>query len=399
MSDDTGESTADRPKTLHELVVSLGVDPNDVARAEADGTLGLLAISKFIFPGDPKYTQEQAEDLIGLGPDGRRYWRALGFTDPSPTDKVFTDGDVDMLRVVRQLLELGIVEESVALQMARVIGASMARVAAAQIDAIEARLGEEAPSAAVDFGEGAAEPALLRAGMLQTTMPHILEYAWRRHLQVAARNRMVRDSAEGEGQSTTVGFADLVGFTALSQQIDDKELAAIVDQFEVNAYDIVGGSGGRVVKMIGDEVMYTVDDPRTAVEIGLGLADTYQDDEELSGIRVGLASGPVVQLAGDLFGPTVNMASRIVSLAYEGSVVVSPSIHEALVDDETLHFKSLRTRYLKGIGRVPLHVARRAADVEEGAVERAWRQRGVLRDRVADLIERRTEGGSEPEGE
>ncbi len=222
-------------------------------------------------------------------------------------------------------------------------------------------------------------------------MPRILEYAWRRHLQIAARTRMVRDSAGAAGTTSAVGFADLVGFTALSQQIDDRELAAIVDHFEENAYDVVASCGGRVVKMIGDEVMYTVDDLRAAVEIGLQLAETYQDDEELSGIRVGIASGPVLPLAGDLFGPTVNMASRIVSIAYEGSVVVSPSIHEALAGDEELDFK--------GIGRVHLHVVRRAADVEEGPIERAWRQRGVLRDRVAELLERRSEGGSEPAAE
>ena len=389
---------SERPQTIRDLVLSLGIDEQEVERADADGTLGLLAISRFIFPGDPRYTQSEAEQLTGLGAEGARYWRALGFSDPQPDERMFTDADVDMLRVVRQLLELGLVDEGIALQMARVIGASMARIAAAQIDAIEARVDDPMMSALEVDGQPA-EPALLRAGMLQTTMPRILEYAWRRHLQIAARNRMVRDSAGAVGATSTVGFADLVGFTALSQQIDDHELAAIIDHFEENAYDVVASYGGRVVKMIGDEVMYTVDDPRSAVEIGLQLAETYQDDEELSGIRVGLASGPVVQLAGDLFGPTVNMASRIVSVAYEGSVVVSPSIHEALTADEELDFKAIRTRFLKGIGRVHLHVVRRAADVEEGPIERAWRQRGVLRDRVADLLERRSEGGSEPAAE
>jgi hypothetical protein len=80
-------------------------------------------------------------------------------------------------------------------------------------------------------------------------------------------------------------------------------------------------------------------------------------------------------------------------------VVVSPSIYETLAGEDDLNFKGIRTRFLKGIGRVHLHVVRRAADVDEGPIERAWRQRGVLRDRVADLLERRTEGGSEPAAE
>jgi adenylate cyclase len=385
---------APNPKTLRELVEALGLPKEEIDRAEADGTLGLLAISRFIFPGEPKYTQEEVEETTGLGERGRRYWRALGFTDPQPGEKAFTDGDVDMLKVVRQLLELGLVDEEVALQMARVIGASMARIAAAQIDVIEARLGDD-EGGPIDTGDGEAEPALLRAGMLQTTMPHILEYSWRRHLQVAARNRMIRSESTEQGPSTTVGFADLVGFTALSQQIEPHELAEIVDRFEETAYDVVAAHGGRVVKMIGDEVMFTVDDPAAGVAIALRLADHYQDDEALSGIRVGLACGPVLTLGGDLYGPTVNVASRIVGLAYEGSVVATQDIKDALADDTTLHFKSLRTRYLKGIGRSHLYVVRRAADIDEGALERAWRRRGALRDRVADMVERRAgdEGG------
>ena len=150
--------------------------------------------------------------------------------------------------------------------------------------------------------------------MLLPTVPRVLEYAWRRHVQVAARRRMVRDAMASDGQpAVCVGFADLVGFTALSQQLDDSELAAVVDRFEATAYDIVGGRGGRVVKMIGDEVMFEVADPAAGVEIALDLADAYHGDESVSDVRVGVAYGPVLAREGDLYGPTVNLASRMVS--------------------------------------------------------------------------------------
>ncbi len=138
--------------------------------------------------------------------------------------------------------------------MTRVIGSSMARIASAQIDAIESRIDEPT------FADGT-EPGVLRARFLVPAMPRILEYTWKRHLQVAARRRMVREATAAEGNhAQAVGFADLVGFTALSQQLDDHELAMIVDRFEATAYDIVGALGGRVIKMIGDEVMFAVDD-------------------------------------------------------------------------------------------------------------------------------------------
>ena len=84
----------------------------------------------------------------------------------------------------------------------------------------------------------------------------------------------------------------------------------MVDQFERLAYDVVVAGGGRVVKMIGDEVMFLVDDPVSAAEIALGLAEASRDAAELSDVRVGLAVGPVIEREGDAFGATVNLASR-----------------------------------------------------------------------------------------
>jgi adenylate cyclase len=215
---------------------------------------------------------------------------------------------------------------------------------------------------------------------------------------------MVRQvGAEGAGE-LAVGFADLVGFTALSQQLDEHELAQVVERFEVTAYDTIGSRGGRVIKMIGDEVMFAVEDVKAGVDIALSLAEAYHDDEALSDVRVGLAAGPVLEREGDLFGPTVNLASRIVSIAYAGSVVVSGSIRDALADDDDLRWKALRTRHLKDIGRVQLCTVRRADDdfEREGPFERARRRREMIREKVADVVDRKraaSEGANEGEEE
>src|SRR5206468_7652229 len=126
--------------------------------------------------------------------------------------------------------ELGLIDFAEPLQVTGVSGSSVARVASAQIDAIEARVDEPV------YKDGT-EPGVLRARFLIPAMPRILEYTWKRHLQVAARRRMVREAGAAEGNAAqAVGFADLVGFTALSQQLSDHELAAIVDRFEGTAY-------------------------------------------------------------------------------------------------------------------------------------------------------------------
>jgi adenylate cyclase len=198
-----------------------------------------------------------------------------------------------------------------------------------------------------------------------------------------------------------VGFADLVGFTALSQQVDAHELAAVVDRFESIAYDTVNRLGGRVVKMIGDEVMFSVPDEPSAVEIALSLSETYRDDDELSDVRVGLASGPVLQREADLFGPVVNRASRIVNIAFPGSVVCAGEICEALGDVAGIGWKSIGTRNLKDIGKVPLYVVRRA-EVDElptSSRQRAERRRAERREAKVAELEERKRRSSDPDAE
>ncbi len=174
-----------------------------------------------------------------------------------------------------------------------------------------------------------------------------------------------------------VGFADLVGFTAQTQQLDSSSLAGVVDRFEAIAYDVVASNGGRVVKTIGDEVMFVADDAVIGCRTALDLARRYREDEALSDVRVGMAFGPVLERDGDVYGHTVNLASRIVNVAYPGSVVVSTELHDAVSDDPELRFTSLRSHYLKDIGRLPLWRLRFASDPVEDPYPEARRARAL----------------------
>jgi adenylate cyclase len=224
------------------------------------------------------------------------------------------------------------------------------------------------------------------------TFPKILDYVWRRHLQVAARREAAREASDGDRDTKVVGFADLVGFTALSQQVDEHILASVVDRFESIAYDTVVTLGGRVVKMIGDEVMFVVDDIPSAVEIALTLSEAYSEDDQLSEVRVGMASGPVLEREADYYGPTVNLASRIVNIAFPGTVVVSDDIHAGLEGDLSFSWRSLKQRRLKDIGKVSLWSVRRAGDDDgRGSVRERDRRR------KAERWERGIDRLSEPE--
>ncbi len=373
----------DAVQAVRDMLSELGVSADELAQAEREGTLPLLAVERLMVPEAATYDLAAVSERTGLDVDQvRNLWRTLGYPVPRPDEVAFSDADVEILTEVGQLMEGDMASADLVLQMSRVIGSSMARIASSQVDVISARVAGSPRSAAVADAELTDEQIVVSAGALLPIVPRVLTATWRRHLQAAVRRRLSIAEA-GQGHLGVVGFADLVGFTALSQQVGDEELAAIVDQFEQLAFDVVTANGGRVVKMIGDEVMFTVDSPVAAAEIGLALAEGTRGADELSDLRVGLAQGPLLEREGDLYGPVVNLASRITAIAFPGSIVVSESLHDHLADHQEYRMRSMRPRYLKDIGRVPLWVLRRSAPAESRFAER----RRALRDAVKARFE------------
>ena len=324
-----------------------GVAAEEIEAAEAAGTLRLLAVEHLVLPGPPRYEGDEVAARTGLPRElTQRFWRALGFPDVSEGEVAFTDADLEVVQTLASMFERQVVRPEVALQITRVLASSAARLAEAQVEGLV----EPTP----DDDRRSFE---LESEALSTT-PRFFDHVWRRQLQAAARRARYR-AAPGGTAPVAVGFADLVGFTALSSTLDDDELADVVDRFTELAYDRVATAGGRVVKTVGDEVMFTVDDVAAGAQLALGLVAAYADDHDLPDVRVGLAWGPALSRDGDLYGPTVNLAARIVAIARPRSVVTGPEVHEALGEASGLAWRALRPRRLKGIGRVTLWSLRR----------------------------------------
>ena len=151
---------------------------------------------------------------------------------------------------------LGSADVDTAVQMARVIGSSMARIAEAELSPVRGTVPPEGDPIL------AAEAFASMADRTIPAMARLLEFVWRRHLPgggPALHAAASHGHTAGTSPVLAVGFADMVGFTLLSQHLTDEELAAVVRRFEEVSHDIVTGLGGRVVKMIGDEVMFVVD--------------------------------------------------------------------------------------------------------------------------------------------
>lgn len=128
------------------------------------------------------------------------------------------------------------------------------------------------------------------------------------------------------GTKATILFADLCGFTRLSNALDDASLDRLLDRFEGLALAVLTRHGGRLVKLIGDEVMIVTSSPAVAACIALDLVEAAEADELLPGLKVGISSGPILVRRGDCFGATVNRAHRIVDIAPCGAVLCDEPI-------------------------------------------------------------------------
>jgi adenylate cyclase len=348
--------------------MSCAMEPSDSWRFLADALLGKAEL-----------TALDVARQSGVEPDdARRLWQALGFPPVTDDERHFTPADVEVLRAVRALVEVQHVDPSDLLQVTRVVGQSLARVADAQVTVVAERLAvgqhgndtgqDDAAPGPYDAAPAERQSPAELVARIQGLAPNLEQcfgYVWRRHLLAALLRLSATPSAADRVLS--VGFVDVVEFTAMSETLDPRELAAIVDRFEAVAYKQVLERGGRVVKMIGDEVMFCVDDGARAAEIALALVEAHARDAGLPDVRVGVASGPALAWEGDLFGPTVNLASRLVNFARPGTVLVADELGEQLQDQPGLALLHLRAVRLKGIGRVRTWVLRRAESHEIGS--------------------------------
>lgn len=284
-----------------------------------------LRLEQLIIGAGRQYTPFQAARTAGVSMDlASRFWRAMGFADIGQA-KALTEADVLALRRLAGLVEAGLLSESMAIQVARSTGQTTARLADWQTDSFLEGLTEPP-----EPGMTRAEVAYPLVELLLPELEEFLIYVWRRQLAAATSRVVQSDDEEAVDRRLAVGFADLVGFTRLTRRLEEEELGELVEAFETTAADQVAAYGGRLIKTLGDEILYVADDPGTAAEIGLRLIETMTGDESMPALRVGMAFGTVTTRMGDVFGTTVNLASRLTSIAPRDAVLVDGELAQAL---------------------------------------------------------------------
>ncbi|MEY9888163.1 adenylate cyclase [Catenulispora sp. MAP5-51] len=316
------------------------------SRSRAKRKAGGDELEALLLGGVPRHTAYEVCKAAGIPYDeARRYWRAMGFADVGQA-RAFTDADVDALLRLGGMPRSGLFTEDFAVQVARSMGQTTARLAEWQVDVLF-----DAFDTAGVGSERMAEFGYRIGRRVLPELEELLVYVWRRQLAAAAGRvrQQMQEHAEG---LQAVGFADLVSFTRLSRQLSEEELARLVSVFEANAADTVAYGGGRLIKTLGDEIMFAADSPARAARIALDLLGAMRRTEAVPELRIGVAYGHVVQRNGDIYGTTVNLAARLTSLAEPDQIVVDPELAAALASDSTFELEPIGTRMVRGLGEI-----------------------------------------------
>jgi adenylate cyclase len=315
--DPTAEHAADRLALLR-YSSSHGVALDELVRRSADGTLARAVVDE-VLRVERTITVDEAARRVDLAPELLvRVWLALGFPPPPDGEPTLNEDDLGLLEAFHVLLDL--FEMDAALQFTRVLGSSIARIGEAAVSSflvnVEGRL--------LTDGAGEAEraKASTASAELAQGLPDLFRGLYRRHVELSVeRSRVTQDHKAFGTFHLTVGFCDLVGYTAWSRSLAASDLARAVNTFEQAAHELITTAGGRLVKSLGDAVLFTTTTPEVAAAIALDLTAFVVADPVLTELRSALATGEVVGRDGDYYGPVVNLAARMVKETAPGTVV------------------------------------------------------------------------------
>ena len=340
---DASSPTAHQRFELLTWITSLGISLEQMVAAKADSALRSLPGDIALRPG-PRISLRQIAEQIGTSVESiNDVRRASGFPPADPDAVEFTASDTEMFRAFN--VAATIFSRDELLHFTRVVGTSMRRIADAASEMF--LLDVEAPLVSKsDSDEVTLARSIYDATQMTGSAVVIFEPMFRGHLE---QSLLATRSARGASTDyntlpLAVGFVDLTEFTALSSQLSAPALLDLVLTFEANACDLVADHGGRVVKLIGDEVMFTAVDVDEACAIALGLLASV-GSADAPNPRGGLAYGPVIAHGGDLYGETVNRAARMADIAIPGEVLVDSGV---TANAARMRFTRAGRRQLKG---------------------------------------------------
>ncbi|ACQ79414.1 adenylate/guanylate cyclase [Beutenbergia cavernae DSM 12333] len=304
----------------------------------------------------------------------RMFWRAMGFANVRDDEVAFTATDADAVRDAAALMASGRIDERTFVTVLRAQSHSADRLALWQVEALVddgvRRLGLDDTSARL--------LVLDRIGIATDLLERGMVYAWRRHLAALLRRMdaaVGRSGAQAQGGDElplerAIGFVDVVSYTSRTAHLGAHDLAELVQSFELLARDAITTAGARVVKTLGDGVLFVADDLVTGAEVALDVVRVLEVAEQPVPVRGAITWGRVLSRSGDVFGPTVNLASRLADIAGPGQILTDAVTWAVLADLDAgsglFAHRDLDAQQVAGIGVVEPVLLERQPDGDVG---------------------------------
>jgi adenylate cyclase len=349
----------DAPGAAHRLELldylsSIGLTAEDVVFAGANNRLGRLAADRVLW-GDagPTLTVNEIAERAGLDVQVvLRLMRAAGIPD-SGDKAVFREEHALFFRAFANGQEF--FGQDAILQFLRVLGATASTIAEAAVGLFLSSVSPRLRDSGLDELERVRESA--EAVQSFIFVPTAMQVLLREHFVTAVRRLgLLLDAGEGGETSVVIGFVDLVGSTVVARDVPTAQLVSALSDFEGAALDAALAHDVRIVKHIGDEVMLVGARAPDVVRTVWRIVRFVEMHPAWRAARAGIAAGLAVTRDGDYFGPVVNTAARLATVAEPGEVLVNDAVAGA-VDVGEFAVDDTGERLLRGF-EDPIRVSR-----------------------------------------
>ncbi|MBW0104677.1 adenylate/guanylate cyclase domain-containing protein [Pseudonocardia sp. KRD291] len=335
-----------------------GLDLGSVNWSDLDESV----LDEYILGAPREFTRDEVIAAAELDTEeAHRLWRSLGFPDSGPDERVFTRLDVESAKVVATMSQQWLPDAGVREAVARAVAQSMSRLA-------EWQIGMLAQVVAANVGELRPRGAARLAAEVLPELEQMQSYVWRRHLAATA-SRWIAGAQQADPGTLradtwplSVGFADMVGFTRTTRRRTMDELGEMIGRFGAVTNEVIADGRGRIIKTVGDEVLFVTEHPADAAAIALGLRDRVRIEPSLPQLRIGLAHGMVLTRYGDVYGEVVNLAARLTSEARPDTVLVDREVAGVLSDDPRFDLRRLAPKNTRGYSHLKAWALRGARE-------------------------------------
>ena len=321
-------------------------------------------LERRLIGGKREYRRREVAAEAGISLlSARKLWRAMGFPELGDDEVFFTGRDEEALRTMVGLVREGKLTEETAISLMRSVGQMTDRMVVWQVEAL---IEDMVTNQAMSDRQARRELINILPQIIEP-IEELLLYSWRRQMNSAIHRLSLRaetgvaayNQHTGEVDDDTplplaraVGFADLVSYTSLSRRMNERTLAQLVQRFEAKSAEIISIGGGRLVKTIGDEVLYVAETPQAGAQIALSLCRELGADELLPETRGAVVWGRLLSRLGDIYGPTVNLAARLTSLAEPGTVLTDANTANTLRNDQRFILTAQEITSVRGFGDI-----------------------------------------------